>query len=252
MYGNSHRIGLWVAFFILSLSQFLWAQDKDNWISRSIRLTINARFTQAESLLVNRIAAGENTAEVHFYLSSVLNSKMTHYESRIDEARFLNSIDKVIQKTDSALVHNGNNTNKQTARLLFYRGSAFSYRAFYLGQTGHWLEALQDGSKSIGDLEQAVELDSTIYEAYLGIGVYQYWKSTKLKFLFWTPFVDDVRLTGIEQIKKTVHSNTPARYLAMHQLVYILLDYGGMDEALVYARQGIEKSIKKNEGVGKF
>lgn len=240
MSGNSHKARFWVAFFLLSLFISLSAQDSEDWISQSVQLTINARFTEAESLLINKIARGDSTAEVYFFLSSLLNSKMTHYESQLDKDPFMNAIDKVIRKTGFTLKKNGTRSEKQTGRLLFYRGSAFGYRAFYMGQTGHWLEALQDGSDSINDLEQAVALDSTIYEAYLGIGVYQYWKSTKLKFLFWTPFVEDLRSSGIDQIKKAVHSDTPARYLALHQLVYILLDYGKMDEALVYARQGIE------------
>ncbi len=212
------------------------ADDAQDWIKRSIDLTINTHFAAAESLLTARIAAGDSSARVYFYLASVLNSKMTHFENQADEALFLYALNRVISTTAPEQLGNG---KEARARAFFFRGSAFGYKAFYEGQNGNWLDAVKDGLKSVDNLKQAVELDSTLYDAYLGIGVYQYWRSTKLKYLLWMPFIEDTRLQGIENIRKAAAKSEHSRYMAMHQLIYILLNYGNKDEALGYAREVI-------------
>lgn len=214
----------------------LTAEDSGNWIDQSIDLTINTHFAKAESLLNAKISAGDSTAEVYFFLASVLNSKMTHYENQADEALFLNALNRVLVKTD---VEELEKNVENQARAYFYRGSAFGYKAFYEGKNGNWLDAVSDGLKSVDNLKHAVELDSTLYDAYLGIGVYQYWRSTKLKYLLWMPFIEDTRLQGIINIRKAAAKSKHSRYMAMHQLIYILLNYGNKEEALQYAREVI-------------
>ena len=89
--------------------------------------------------------------------------------------------------------------------------------------------------------EESVEMDSTLLQAYLGIGTYDYWSSSKIKFALWLPFIPDNRERGIELIKKSFVGNGPARYMAMHQLVYILIDYGLFEDAEIYADLIVEK-----------
>ena len=214
--------------------------EKD-WIQQSIDLTINTRFAEAESLLYGRIEKGDSTVESWFFLTSMLNSKMTHYENQTDAQAFLEAIKKVrskIQILDS--VENRTDSLAQ-AKQFFYRGSALGYLAFYQGQNSKWFKALDNGLQSIEDLEKSLALDSTLNDAWLGIGVYQYWRSTRLKYLFWTPFVEDLREQGIANIRKAVKKSSYSRYMAMHQMIYILLNYGAKDEALVYAREVVQK-----------
>jgi len=141
----------WAAFtFILLVSYSVYplpAAKQNDWITQSIDLTINTRFTEAESLLMQKIAVGDSTAEVYFFLVSVLNSKMTHFENKADETAFYQAIDKVIEKTERNLSESKSNDLLSNARQLFYRGSAYGYRAFYQGQCGNWLDALDKRNK---------------------------------------------------------------------------------------------------------
>ena len=211
---------------------------EQDWIHQSIDLAINAHFAEAESLLTARMAQGDSSVELYFYYASVLNSKMTHNENFNDGAHFLSLLQRVIRKSDRQMQATDTVLSKRRqAELLFYRGSAYGYLAYYAGQTGKWYEAMRDGFKAIDDLRQSVETDSTLYDAYLGIGVYYYWKSTKLKFIRWLPFFPDRREEGIAFIEKSIENDTFGKYMAMHQLVYILLDYGDFDAALKYARR---------------
>ena len=226
--------------FFIFFSAPAIAEYSDQWMHQCIDLAINTRFGEAEKLIKNRIANGDSGIVEFFMLSSVLNSKMTHFENQLDHTDFINAINKAISKADYNLANPEHNGGMSRARLLFYRGSAYGYLGLYQGQTNSWFDALDNGMQSVSDLKEAVALDSTIYEAHLGIGVYQYWRSTKLKYLYWMPFIEDQRMEGIRNIKKAVQYDNPSRYMAMHQLIYILLNFGLKDEAVPYAEEVIK------------
>jgi len=217
----------------------LYACD-DSWIIKGIDLTINNQFDQAITLFNNEIQKTQDNYRAYFYLAAALNSKMTHWENWDDEPDFEKTIDKTIDIIEVKLKEE-NNSDSLRSRLLFYLGSAYGYRAYYKGQLGKWLPALSNGIKASNLLNQATDLDSTVYDAYLGIGTYKYWRYTKLKFISWFPLIPDDREEGIEMIKKAAKHSRYSRYMAMHQLVYILLDYGKTEEALLYAEQLVQK-----------
>ena len=61
-------------------------------------------------------------------------------------------------------------------------------RFIYLDSpTYDYIDYLINSGQVIPDyaLQQPFELDSAFYDAYLGVGSYKYWKSSKGKFLTW-------------------------------------------------------------------
>jgi tetratricopeptide (TPR) repeat protein len=227
-----------IIIFISLIFQIITAES---WIDTNIELTINGKFDQALQELEKRIQADSSDFKSYFYLAATLNSKMTHFENLNQEKEFYEAINGTIQ-----LVENKNKKyliipDSIKAQYLFYLGSSYGYRAFFEGKKGNWYSALSDGLNAIDYLEEAVEIDSTLYQAYLGIGTYDYWSSSKLKFALWLPFIPDNRERGIDLIKKSMYEQGPSKYMAMHQLVYILIDFGAFDEAGMYAEQLIEK-----------
>ncbi len=215
----------------------------NNWIDSVTTFTINTDFDSAERILNRKIAESDSGIVPCFYLASTLNSKMTHFENFEHGQHFQELLDFIIKKTTNAL-QDTTLSDSLRSRLLFYRGSAFGYLAFYQGQNKQWFKALENGLKAVKNLQAALQLDSTLYEAYLGLGAYKYWRSTKLRFISWLPFVDDLREEGIQDIKKALKSSSNSRYMAMHQLVYVLCDYKKFDEALKYATEGIQRFPK--------
>lgn len=220
--------------FILLSANALSAQD---WISKCIDFTINTKFNQAESLLTSRMDNGDSSLVVYFYYASVLNSKMTHFENNADQEQFYSALNRVIENGEKSL-KNENLDYSKKARILFYVGSAYGYLGYHQGQIGEWFSALKNGGNARDYLQQAVETDSSVWDAYLGLGAYKYWLSTKVH---WIPFIPDEREEGIRLIKKTIEHESHSRYMAMHQLVYILLDFGDFDQAEKIADELIEK-----------
>ncbi|MEJ2056048.1 MAG: hypothetical protein P8X42_19210, partial [Calditrichaceae bacterium] len=218
--------------------QTLSAKSAD-WIQQTIDYTINNQFDSAEAVIQDRFAGGDSSLPVYFYYASILNSKMTHFENKEDEDLFNDILNRIINEAGK-LIETGNIENKKLlAKAYFYRGSAYGYQAYAQGKNGQWLKALDNGLSSISDLQESVKIDSTLYDAYLGIGVYNYWRSTKLKYMLWLPFVPDRRKEGVEQIKLAIRKGRYSAGMGMHQLIYILLDYGRFDEAVPYAEKVI-------------
>ncbi len=227
-------IGLWILLGSWSRS----TAQAPLWVENVMEWTINGQFARAEHFLQKKIAATDSALAPCFYLSSVLNSKMTDRESYGEAPHFVRLLHFIIRKSTQSL--QADPTDSLLARLYFYRGSAYGYLAYYQGQTGQWFKALKNGLKAVDNLKKAVALDSTLYDAYLGLGTYKYWRSTKLKFALWLPFVPDTREEGIRDIKRALRSPSRGRYMAMHQLIYILTDYGKYDEALAYAQEAVK------------
>lgn len=229
-----------IIFFIILIISVPVAVYASDWIQQTIDFAINTQFDSAEYIIHERFAYGDSSLPVYFYYASILNSKMTHYENDDELDRFINMLNKIIDESTLLIQVNGLLDDSSKAKLYFYRGSAYGYLAYVQGKNGQWLKALDNGMASIDDLEKSVQIDSTLYDAYLGIGVYYYWKSTKLKYMLWLPFVADMREEGINQIKLAIEKGRYSAALAMQQLIYILLDYGRFDEAIPYAKKVVE------------
>jgi tetratricopeptide (TPR) repeat protein len=212
-----------------------------DWIDENIELTINGKFNEALTLLEQKINNDTSNYKAYFYLAATLNSKMAHFENFKFEEDFMNAIDKTINLINRRHTENIEISDSLKSQYLFYLGSSYGYRGYFEGRKGNWYSALSDGLKAINLLEQAVAIDSALYKAYLGIGAYDYWSSSKIKFALWIPFISDNRDKGIAMIRKSLLEKGPAKYMAMHQLVYILIDYEMYEDALVYADIIIKK-----------
>lgn len=228
-----------IAFLLLFFLFPLRLSASAQWIEKIMTWTINGEFSKAEDFLQVKIAQTDSALAPCFYLASVLNSEMTHYEDLDQSANFEHLLKYIIRKTDQAL-NNESYPDSALAKLHFYRGSAYGYLAYFQGQRGQWLPALKNGLRAVKDLKKTVQIDSAFYDAYLGLGTYKYWRSTKLKFALWLPFVPDLREEGIRDIKRALLSHSNSKYMAMHQLIYILTDYGKFDQALYYARKAVK------------
>jgi hypothetical protein len=226
---------------LMQLTPFISTANDAEWIRHGIDFTINNKFAEATTLFTNQIQVRSNDHRAYFYLAATLNSKMTHFENDEDEVLFFKMLKKTIEIAKTKLNGEKNISDSTRAQLLFYMGSAYGYKAFYEGKKGSWYSAVSNGIRSVKLLKKAVALDSTLYDAYLGIGTYKYWRYSRLKFISWFPLVPDDREEGIKLIKKSIESSKYSRYLAMQQLIYILLDFKKPKEAIPYAQTVIQK-----------
>ncbi len=103
----------------------------------------------------------------------------------------------------------------------FIVGSSYGYRGLHKAFHGSWWSAFKDGFRCSSNLEKALELDSTFYDAYLGLGSYHYYKTVKAKDFIWLPFVSDRREEGQNEIRLAIDSGYLAKNLAREGLLRI-------------------------------
>ncbi len=115
-------------------------------------------------------------------------------------------------------------SGSEKSERLFLLGSAFGYRALERSIHGAWWGAQRDGHHSCISLEKAYDLDTTLTDAFLGIGNYHYWKSAKSKFITWLPFVSDNRQLGISEIKRVTRFGLVGTFGARVSLLPIYLN----------------------------
>ncbi len=205
-----------------------------DWIGEHIHKILMGDFVAADSILSLREQRYPRSVKVRFYRASLENARKDYYEDQLNDSMLVASAGAVIEGAFDSLGTTPG--RREQARYHFYAGSAYGYLAMHRGRSGDYLQAFSDGKNARDELLRAVTLDSTLYDAYLGLGSYYYWTSARLS---WIPLWGDNREEGIRMVKKTVESGRYARYMALHQLVYILLDAGRHDEALRYARRGM-------------
>ncbi len=234
-YSSRSRL-LFFSFLLFNFS-FIVAQE---WIKTGITYIINTDFERALKLYRDEINIRPQDYRAHFYLAAALNSRMVHFEDQDGQNQFDQAIDRTIELIQQQLHSETLRDSVKLSQYWFYLGSAYGYRAYNQGSNGKWFAALSNGLKAADYLQKAINEDSTLYDAYLGIGTYKYWRRSKLSFISWLPFFPDAREKGIQMIKKTADSDCLSRDLARHQLVYILLDYGWNEEAITYGRELVE------------
>lgn len=229
-----------IILFILLFSSIGWSFSPSSpeiktRINRGIELTILCDFENAKMIYDELINDYPEEPVGYFYMAAVIQSQMLDEENFSYKTDFENFVKKCIQK--SIMLQSD---RKDDPWLLFFEGNAYLYWSFLKSKLGSWWGAYRDAGKGVNRLEKALELDSTFYNAYLGIGSYKYWKSSKIKFLSWLPFVSDEREQGIKLVKKSIELGDFVDLIGRDQLAWILMDAGRLDEANKYALQNYE------------
>ena len=209
-------------------TDYTYSQEKslaeiDSLLNLAVVATITQNYSQSEALIAQAIARSPQDPFGHLFHAAMLQSRMLDYEDYSDEKEFFKSL-----KTCRNLAQKSLQRQPNDARLHFLLGSAYGYESFYAGKKQRYLEAVHTGWKCIQHLETAIRLDSTFYDAYLGIGTYKYYRS-KLKLAF---FFSDERAEGLAMVRKAATQGKYARYAAINGLTWMLLDENRAAEAL--------------------
>ncbi len=196
-------------------------------LSRGIALVFSDRFEESLALFDSLQKAHSEHPGPYFY-------KAAAYQTWMSSFRF-NSFQKELEQNVEAAIEKGAKLMRaqNDPWLLFYMGAAFGYRAFYKFRNYHWLDAYYDSRKSLNYIQTGLQRQPKLYDAYLGLGSYDYWSTAKsivLKLL--TFLIGDKRDFGLEEIKLAMQHGRYCRDEARLVLVTALFDYGKYDEAL--------------------
>ncbi len=169
--------------------------------------------------------------------------KGTIYQTISEEYRndkFKDEIDELlsraIEMADKLKKNDPNNPD-----WYFIYGSSSGYRALLRAFHGSWFKAFRDGLHCSSNLEKALKLDSTYYDAWLGLGAYHYYKTVMANDFLWLPFISDRREQGINEISLTAAHGYLAVNNARESLLRIYLDEGRLED-LIWLADSLDKN----------
>ncbi len=117
----------------------------------------------------------------------------------------------------------------------FLAGASYGYRGLDRAFHGSWWGAFRDGLRCKSNLQDALKLDSTYYDAYLGLGSYYYYRTIKARDFLWLPFISDNREKGMAQIKKAIDFGRLSPNIARQSFLRIYLIERRYDELVSLA-----------------
>lgn len=199
-------------------------------IDAGIQKTILNDFTGAALIFQDLIDRYPNQPWGYFYLGATCQAEMLDAESYDKVDDFTDLMERCIEISKEQQKENAENP-----WAYFFEGSAYLYRSFMDSKMKKIWGAYRNAVKGAGRLEKVIELDSTFYDAYLGVGSYKYWKSSKAKLLTWLPFLKDERDLGIAMVHTAIAKGSFVKLVGRDQLAWISLDNGEADEALQLA-----------------
>ncbi len=213
-----------LAIIICFSPAFLYADEApeeiiDAYIQKGIRATVLQQYQLANSYFDTLRSFLKDDPRPDFYQAAALQSKMMDFESYGEEPEFFRLIEKVISSTEKQIEQNPNE-----AKGYFFKGGAYCYRGYYYAKRKDYARGLRDSITGIKYLEKAVNIDSTLYDAYLAIGTYKYYRGRLTQYVNWLPFVSDQSKEGLEMIHKSIEKGRYSRAAAINGLIWLDID----------------------------
>jgi tetratricopeptide (TPR) repeat protein len=135
--------------------------------------------------------------------------------------------------------------NKNDVDALFYLGGAYGSLGRYYAMTRSYLNAYWYGKKGKEFLEQVVEMDPQYYDAYLGLGIFNYLADVLPRFVKILSFILGIqgdKEVGIDQLElaadKGVYTKTEAMFFLSAIYTYREREY---EKAIKILNQLLEK-----------
>jgi tetratricopeptide (TPR) repeat protein len=127
--------------------------------------------------------------------------------------------------------------DKRNGRNYFYLGAAYGSRCLFRVREGKWIDALRDGSQVTSNFEKAVRYDPEFYDAYYGIGLFQYWMNAQSSIVRAMPFAKGNRDEGIEHVKIALEKGRFLKTDACFGLLAVYQNEEMNEEALQLAEE---------------
>jgi len=128
----------------------------------------------------------------------------------------------------------------QNATIYFLRGMILGAEGMVHLQDREWLDSYSKGKSAVAALEKSLEIDPSNYDAYLGLGMFEYYCSKltgAIKVLAWLIGFSGNSEKGIEYVTKAMTHGKYAEGPAKVFLAYAYIQFEGkLDEGVELAK----------------
>lgn len=165
----------------------------------------------------------------YFFQAALLQYYMIDFDTFSKEGEFYYYLNQAMEKSQKIL------KIEENAWAHFYLGAAHIYRATYEGWHRRYFVALREGQRSEPQLKRALALDSTLADAWLGLGTLEYFMARANRYVFGLKLFGDAQ-RGINNIKKAMEHGRYFNVTAQHSLAWALTEDGKPEEAKAYTQ----------------
>ena len=169
---NSSAKNVCLIFSFLILSYSIFAQAKvisEKNIMQGLEQSYHFKWDKAEETFKDIIKKYPERPEGYHYLSGIYVWYYLSSKNKNELDLFTAYSDTAIEKGIELL-----DQNPKSDTLLYLLGSDYSYRAIAFAAAENYLDAVWAGKKSNSYLEDAIEINPERYDAYLGLGLYNF------------------------------------------------------------------------------
>jgi len=212
-------------------------------VLRGEEFLLNGRWDDAYRLYDELGDRSPGNPAVYLFRAAVLQAEMTDREENIHGRRFSASCDS----TESAVrSHLRDCSAIDSALCYLFLGHQYAYRSLYEGRFGSKLAAFRNGRKARKAYAQGLRVDSTLYDLYLGLGLYHYWKSVRAGILKTAGIFKDERDRGLGEISLAADSACFSRTAARSALIWVMINEKRYDSAISICRAMLEQFSQSN------
>ncbi len=222
-------------FIILIFPQIIPAQVKfQRQIKNGLNYLYNFNLEKAKEVFESiEIKNPDHPAGYHY--SSIINLWYFLDQKRdSDKTAFLDLSDSVVSKSKKILEDDEDNPF-----IYFLLGTTYSYRAMIYARDGEYLNVLWSTKESYNYLSKVLEIDSTYYDAYLGLGLYNFAVSQTPPAWKWALELTDItgnKKLGLEYLKLAANKGNlvtiEAKFYLSQVLSEFLMDYNSSEKYL--------------------
>ncbi len=198
------------------------------------RLLFNDRFDLAEAAAREVVESSPNLPDGYFSVAAVLLGRMMDREQSDRKEQFHALLDTVENISEQI----GDTASGRTAAWMYlYTGHARAYRSLFESRFGSFVPSVRLGIAARKEYSKGVKLDSSLYDLYLGLGTYHYWKSAKAGFLRWLGIFKNEIDKGITELYLAADSSIISRESARSSLVWVWLDRKQYDSTVIICEE---------------
>ena len=207
-----------IPIILLCLSSF--SDGTDNAILRDYILTgleysYHENYDSAKTYFKRAIEEDPGDPSGYFFLCGLSGLYMSDFSTYEVEGLFLINLFGAAEAARKRI-----QTDSNDGWAHFYLGGAYAYRALREQRKRGLWGALGHALTAVAELKKSVSCDSTIYDAYMGIGSYHYFMN---RLWAYVPFLGRDPDKGIREIELAMGRGTFVSIPAQEGLVYILL-----------------------------
>lgn len=243
------RINIFVLFFsLVFITKENSAKDStkeiNNLIISGLEQSYNFNWKEAERTFTKIINKYPNDPRGFYYKSIIYQWYFLGGEDKNDYENFMDLSDSVIEKASELLEKNPNNVE-----ILYLLGSAYTYRGIVFTKAENYLNAAWAVKKSESYLSSVIEIDSSFYDAYFGLGLYNFAVSqipTAFNWALSLAGIEGSKAAGINYLKIAARKGNFAKVEAQYYLSQIFSEVLSDYNKASYYLENLVKKYPQN------